>query len=321
MYAAKKYMIETLIVKCSEFLAQSIDVDNVCILLDQSFLFEEKGLKTRSLSFIEDNIEEVIEKENFLELSYESLLCIVKSDDLCIAELGLIQAVMRWADAQCQRHLTEASKDNRRRVLKDILDQLRFSSLTTETFVKFYESSDVLKADEIVTIFTSKHSATSDKLKLEERGSLKKWVDLIDVNQSHSVVNQSHFQFAIQCNNAIKIYALKVSFSNTSNGSPIDMAININGMNNTSNVLYCIELGREFVLDKPVLIKGGSINIGIYFTCKPRPTYNDDNMKFPPPSFSTYVYPLKSTVESRGTTFIQEGKTPLMAIKFERLYE
>ena len=149
-----------------------------------------EGLQNKPLTFIEENIEEVIGKENFLDLSYGSLLCIVKSDKLRIAELGLIQGVMRWADAQCIRQQMESSKDNKRSVLKDIMYQLQFTSLTPETFVRFNDKFNVLNSEEIVQIFNRKFlpavKQNTMPITTKARKSNGKILDIIEPHQTYA---------------------------------------------------------------------------------------------------------------------------------------
>ena len=51
MYAAKKYLLPGLADKCQEFLKNSLAVDNVCSIMDQSLALGETELKKRCLGF------------------------------------------------------------------------------------------------------------------------------------------------------------------------------------------------------------------------------------------------------------------------------
>ena len=318
MYASHKYMIQTLIVKCSEFLGRSIDAENICTMLDQSILFGEKQLQIKSLAFIAENIEEVIEKENFLDLSYGSLLCIVKSDNLRIPELGLIHAVMRWADAQCKRQRLEPSKDNRRNVLKDVIYQLRFASLTPETFVRFNEMCNILNAEEIAEMFICKFS-TEDKKKTTpwitlSRGSNVKSLSIIKPQRTITWVNQTTFNITIQCTKDIMIHAVGI---NTSTNPNTTATVTINGQNTTSNTLTS---GQMIRFSNPILIKEKTIQIQIKYII-PGSHYSvlHNNIQ---QTNTIGVSQMINEIQDRGVTFTSKNKeSPLTVIEYARYYE
>ena len=328
LYVSKKYMIQTLTVKCCEFLGQSIDAENFCTILDHSISCDVEGLQNKSLVFIEENIEEVIEKENFLDLSYGSLLCIVKSDKLCIAELGLIQAVMRWADAQCERQQMESSKDNRRSVLKDIMYQLRFASLTPETFVRFNDKFNVLNSEEMIQIFNRKFlpavKQNTMPITTNARKSNVKILDIIEPHQTYSTVIQAESNITIRCNKDIMIHAIRLSNawyhcrSRSPDSQKATCTATVNGQH-SSGVISDMENMVKF--GKPIPIKGKTIQIQTKFNrdCQHR----IPSLVFKHPCYiQTNVYPLKSEIRDRGVTFTcPEGASPLMGIEYARYYE
>ena len=314
-------MIQTLTVKCCEFLGQSIDAENCCTILDHSILCDVEGLQNKSLAFIEENIEEVIEKENFLDLSYGSLLCIVKSDKLRIAELGLIQGVMRWADAQCKRQEMEPSRDNRRSVLKDIIYQLRFAGLTPKTFLRFNEISNLLNTTEVGEMFIRKFTSvdnmrTSPWISLARKSNVKK-VSIYEPNQTGSEVDRSIFNFNIICSKDIMIHAVLLStpvFCSLCKSNDLTATVNVNGQ---ECKIECKSDDRVVKFSNPVLIKGKTIKIRINFSQKCH--FDSINIGS---YIRTEVYPMKKQIQERGVTLTcPESASPLMAIAYARYYE
>ena len=320
-YVSKKYMIQTLIVECNEFLGQSIDIVNFDTILNHSILFDEEGLQSESLDFIEKNIEKVIESENFLELSYESLLYIVKSETLRIAELGLIQAAMRWTDAQCKHKEMEPSKDNRISILKDILHHLRFASLTPETIVKFNEMFNLFNTEEVGEMIISKFASADKEITTPwvslARESNVTSVCFIAPNQSYSKAYHSTFNIHIECSKDIMIHAVKLSTpgkkcSDCYQPPDTTATVTVNGQH---SIFKCKADEGIVKLSNPVLVKEKIIKIEINF-------YNNDCKH----SFAerSKVYPMKEKTLHRGVTFTCPDfrhPQPLMAIRYARYYK
>ena len=72
MCAAKKYIITNLSKKCAKFLQEHLSADTAPQLLEQSILFDEKYLKAKVLTKIEEEAPTILSSEEFKALSKEA---------------------------------------------------------------------------------------------------------------------------------------------------------------------------------------------------------------------------------------------------------
>ena len=93
LYAARKYQIKTLEYLCIEYLGGNLDPHNALILLDQARKFEIPPLEELCLQLIDQSTTEVIDSENFVSVSKETLLAIIVRNSLNVNELNLFNAV------------------------------------------------------------------------------------------------------------------------------------------------------------------------------------------------------------------------------------
>ena len=162
---AKKYILEGLTKKCTEYLENNISAANVCDLLTHSVRFGEKELVDKCLQLAASQTDQVLISDGFLNISHEALLRMLKyellPDDKTVS---VIEACLKWAD----KNKGELSE---RDVLGDCVYQLRFNKLTAQMFSKLVGSSSVLSGDEKNLFFC--FSLTNDqeyKKKIHELG-------------------------------------------------------------------------------------------------------------------------------------------------------
>ena len=139
---AKKYILEGLTNKCTEYIENNISVANVCDLLTHSLRFGEKELVDKCLQLAASQTDQVLISDGFLNISHEALLRMLeyelRPDD---KEASVIEACLKWAD----KNKGELSE---REVLGDCVYQMRFNTLTGQMFAKLVGSSTVLSGDE-----------------------------------------------------------------------------------------------------------------------------------------------------------------------------
>ena len=139
---AKKYILEGLTNKCTEYLENNISAANVCDLLTHSLRFGEKELVDKCLQLAASQTDEVLKSDGFLNISHEALLCILKCELLPHdMEANVLEVCLKWADAN-KGELSD------REVLGDCVYQIRFINLTGEMFTKLVGNSTVLSGDE-----------------------------------------------------------------------------------------------------------------------------------------------------------------------------
>lgn len=122
------------------------------------FCFEKSwiDLEQQTLSSISNNFSEIISSPKFLTIKPEILKLILKVDtvDNSFNEYDLFDVVMKWTRCVCD---TNNEHDNgliKRRILDNLLQLIRFPSMTYEMFGKCIDREpDLLTSDEISAIF------------------------------------------------------------------------------------------------------------------------------------------------------------------------
>ena len=99
-----------------DFIASLLTTENCC---EMAVLSKDKGLDVllnKCLNFIFTNAYKVVQHTSFYSLSSELILMICKSSDLCISEIGLFLAVVKWYEHQKM----EVPKEEIQKIVKEI---------------------------------------------------------------------------------------------------------------------------------------------------------------------------------------------------------
>ena len=163
LYTAKKYAVPALEVQCVEFLEKNLRPDNAFMLLTQARLFDEPQLAQLCLECIDHNTSQALTGDGFTDIDYETLCTILRRDSLGIREHRVFAALVRWAEAECARQAINNTSENKRRVLKEAAELVRYSLMTVEEFAAGPAQSDLLKKEEVVEIFL--HFTVNPKVK------------------------------------------------------------------------------------------------------------------------------------------------------------
>ncbi|KAK4005709.1 BTB/POZ domain-containing protein 2-like [Daphnia magna] len=147
-YAAKKYMVSSLVEKCSQYMWKDLIPDNVCRALEFANLFEDTLLKERSLNVIRCRTKDSLSHPPFEDITESTLLILVKEDDLAISETDLFEAVKRWGTKECARREIDVNGSNLRLVLANIIGHIRFLTMTNEEFASSPAMSGILTQEE-----------------------------------------------------------------------------------------------------------------------------------------------------------------------------
>ncbi|XP_078540865.1 BTB/POZ domain-containing protein 1 isoform X2 [Lissotriton helveticus] len=134
LYTAKKYAVPALEAHCVEFLTKHLRADNAFMLLTQARLFDEPQLATLCLETIDKSTLDAISAEGFTDIDIDTLCAVLERDTLSIRESRLFGAVVRWAEAECQRQQLVVTVDNKQKVLGKAVSLIRFPLMTIEEF-------------------------------------------------------------------------------------------------------------------------------------------------------------------------------------------
>ncbi|XP_077173655.1 BTB/POZ domain-containing protein 1 isoform X2 [Paroedura picta] len=153
LYTAKKYAVPALEAHCVEFLTKHLRPDNAFMLLTQARLFDEPQLASLCLDTIDKSTMDAISAEGFTDIDIDTLCAVLERDTLSIRESRLFGAVVRWADAECQRQQLPATSANKQKVLGKALSLIRFPLMTIEEFAAGPAQSGILSDRQVVNLF------------------------------------------------------------------------------------------------------------------------------------------------------------------------
>ncbi|XP_004852926.1 BTB/POZ domain-containing protein 1 isoform X2 [Heterocephalus glaber] len=165
LYTAKKYAVPALEAHCVEFLTKHLRADNAFMLLTQARLFDEPQLASLCLDTIDKSTVDAISAEGFTDIDIDTLCAVLERDTLSIRESRLFGAVVRWAEAECQRQQLPVTFGNKQKVLGKALSLIRFPLMTIEEFAAGPAQSGILSDREVVNLFL--HFTVNPKPRVE----------------------------------------------------------------------------------------------------------------------------------------------------------
>lgn len=153
LYAAKKYSVQALVKQCIQFLELDQTTENICAILEQSHLYDEHELQRKCMIYICRHTKDVLESEDFLHLSPTCLEVILSSDELQVDEKSVLDAALKWANFRCKETGLDVNAENQRKVLGNIIYQVRFPLLGDQYFTEVVADMDILNDAEKVELF------------------------------------------------------------------------------------------------------------------------------------------------------------------------
>ncbi|XP_015759194.1 PREDICTED: BTB/POZ domain-containing protein 6-like [Acropora digitifera] len=164
LYLAKKYIVPSLVDKCSQYLQDHLQPENVFNILTIAEKYEEKGLIDQCWEVIDNQSEEAVKSDGFTAIEHSLLEAVVSRDTLAINEIDLFKAVDLWATKKCEKQGVEANGEVKRRVLEEtVVKAIRFPVMELRDFSDVVLNSKILTLDEVtrlVQFFTSSSLAT-----------------------------------------------------------------------------------------------------------------------------------------------------------------
>ena len=153
LYLAKKYMVPSLVDKCSEYLRDNLEAANVFSILPHAKKFEDKDLEDRCWAVIEKHTDEAVSSEEFVTLEKSLVESLVKREVLNVKEVELFKAVDRWATKEMDRQgITSDSEAKRRIIGEETLKAIRFPLMSEKELLSVVPDSNILTMKEVVEL-------------------------------------------------------------------------------------------------------------------------------------------------------------------------
>ena len=150
-YLAKKYMVPSLVEKCTEHMRENVEGSNVFSVLLLAKKFEEKSLEDRCWGVIKTETTEAVMSEDFVTLERSLVQSIVKMERLFVKEVELFKAVDLWSTKEIERRGLTINVNTKREILgEEIVKAIKFPLMSQKEFMSVVPDSNILTVEEVV---------------------------------------------------------------------------------------------------------------------------------------------------------------------------
>lgn len=163
-YCAKKYMLPYLVEECTKYLWSDLSPKKACRAYEFAKLFEEPVLLEKCLQIICTKTDEILKESSWDEVELGTISTVFDQEELRIdSEMELFEALERWAKAECNRKsLLTTDPKSLRSVTGNLVEKIRFLTLTPQQFAEGPGRSPLLTRDEAFAILMNVSSSGSD---------------------------------------------------------------------------------------------------------------------------------------------------------------
>lgn len=132
VYLARKYIIDELVSKCTEYIELHLSIDTVIHSLDLALTYDLDGSKEKCKEIISDNTEDVLKTDDFLTCHSDILKIILQLEKIACTEARIFDACIEWADRQCRDKNVESNAETLRGKLGECFELIRFKEMKNE---------------------------------------------------------------------------------------------------------------------------------------------------------------------------------------------
>ena len=149
IYLANKYMVPSLVEKCTEYLRNNLTAANVFSILPYAQKFQDENLEERCWEVIEIFTGKAVTSDDFVTAERSVVESLVKREVLSVTEVELFKAVDRWATEEGQRQgIIPIGKTKRRLIGEEIVKGIRFPLMSLAEFASVVCDTAILSRKE-----------------------------------------------------------------------------------------------------------------------------------------------------------------------------
>lgn len=157
LYLLNKYLDGPLMKNILAVCSQLITPDNVVQFYAYYVTFQHETIDVgeicqKCISVISSDNKPVKVSGKLTKCPYDTILQLASNDSLNFNELSLFNTTVEWAVEECNRRCVEATTDNLRSLLSDILPQIRFTSMTPQELLNGPSKLGFLSDEEVMRI-------------------------------------------------------------------------------------------------------------------------------------------------------------------------
>lgn len=173
-YLGKKYMVPSLIDYCTNYLIKNLTAQNVFSILSLAEQFEEIELVNKCWNIVEIQCTEALTSDCFLRISLTILKDLLDRDTLDVSEFALFEACAKWAEHQCEQLGVHSTPDEKRKVLGDALDLIRYPVMGEDRFARDVVQTNLLPPETVVQVFLAFKNLAKEQ-RFSRKARKKRW--------------------------------------------------------------------------------------------------------------------------------------------------
>ncbi|KAL1458095.1 hypothetical protein WDU94_008269 [Cyamophila willieti] len=203
-YAAKKYMLPTLVKKCTTYIWSDIDPSNTCRAYEFARLFDEPDLLNRCMKVIVNQTGDILNSPCFVEVDQNTLVDILNQDVLNISdEVQLFRAVEKWIHYRFNVSADSLKDEDTiakiQSYARPFLTKLRFLSMKPGDFATGPAQSNLLSKEDVLAVLMNISAGGLSHIPLPEGFSLCRSPRWYTRNKELDLANSSVFWLQSGC--------------------------------------------------------------------------------------------------------------------------
>ncbi|KAJ5077936.1 pep-cterm sorting domain-containing protein [Anaeramoeba ignava] len=141
---SSRYLIDELIIFCSNFIKNNLQIETVVDLLKLSESMDFNQLIDSCFKFISQNFKEFIKTPFFLELEENHLNIILSNDQILINEFELFESIIKWGRHKLnfsqKGKIKKQEKEQLQNQISNVIHKIRFIDLSKKELKKTLKS-------------------------------------------------------------------------------------------------------------------------------------------------------------------------------------
>ena len=137
-------------------------------VLPTAGIHEEASSIEKCWEMVDEITEDAMNSVAFLDISHEMLCSVLERDTLTVHEFNIYQAVDRWAEHQCKKQQREVSGEEKRKILGDAVNLIRFPLMSEEEFSSLVPKTKVLTEKDALDVLLYVNNAIDSPSKISD---------------------------------------------------------------------------------------------------------------------------------------------------------
>ncbi|XP_064083017.1 BTB/POZ domain-containing protein 3-like isoform X2 [Macrobrachium nipponense] len=145
---ANKYQMSSLFSVCSEYLQSRVDLNNLALVYEMSFLYEDSELKQKCRKVVSES-REILSSPGVGQLTVQCMEDLLQQELPVQSEVAVFEGLLQWGTLQSGNSSTSAKcPKGLRQEIETLLPHIRFLTMTLDDFVEHVMPSGVLTPEE-----------------------------------------------------------------------------------------------------------------------------------------------------------------------------